>query len=173
MGRGRRRLSLLRHAKSSWKDTGLDDFDRPLNSRGKHDAPMMGRRLLERGARPSLIITSPAKRARSTAKKIANSLNYPQEFLQSDKDLYLAGPEQILAVIARQDDQFHDIMVVGHNPGLTELASRLSGRYIDNVPTTGVVCLETEAESWTELAESRCNLLYFDYPKARGESDSA
>ena len=173
MGRGRRRLSLLRHAKSSWKDAGLDDFDRPLNNRGQHDAPMMGRRLVERGARPSLIITSPAKRARSTAKKIAKSLNYPQEFLQSEKDLYLASPEQILAVLARQDDQFHDVMVVGHNPGLTELASRLSGRYIDNVPTAGVVCLETEAGSWTEVAGSRCNLLYFDYPKARGESDSA
>jgi phosphohistidine phosphatase len=173
MAGGRRRLSLLRHAKSSWSDAGLDDFDRPLNSRGKHDAPMMGRRLLERGARPSLIVTSPAKRARATAKKIAKTLNYPQEFLQSDKELYLASPEQILAVIARQDDQFQDIMVVGHNPGLTELASQLSGRYIDNIPTTGVVCLETEADSWSDLAKAACNLLYFDYPKARGESDTA
>jgi len=173
MAGGRRRLSLLRHAKSSWKDAGLDDFDRPLNTRGKHDAPMMGRRLLDRGARPSLIVTSPAKRARSTAKIVAKSLNYPQEFLQSEKELYLAGPEQILAVVARQDDQFHDVMVVGHNPGLTELASRLSGHYIDNVPTAGVVCLETEAASWADLAESACSLLYFDYPKARGESDRA
>jgi len=170
---GTRRLSLLRHAKSSWKDAGLDDFDRPLNSRGRHDAPVMGRRLLERGARPSLIIASPAKRARATAKKVAKALNYPQEFLQSDRDLYLADPEQILAVIARQDDQFHDVMLVGHNPGLTELASQLSGRYIDNIPTTGVVCLETEAESWSDLGTARCNLLYFDYPKARGESDTA
>ncbi len=133
---------------------------------------MMGQRLLERGARPSLIITSKAKRARATAKAVARSLNYPLEFLQSEQDLYLASPDEILAVIARQEDQFHDILLVGHNPGLTELASRLSGMTIDNVPTAGVVCLEMTLTGWDRLANTQCNLVFFDYPKARGESEA-
>ena len=85
-----KRLTLLRHAKSSWKDPLLDDFDRPLNQRGERDAPVMGRRLQARGARPSMILTSPAKRALRTARLIAQAINYPAEFLQREAELYLA-----------------------------------------------------------------------------------
>ena len=161
-----RRLTLLRHAKSSWKDPGLDDFDRPLNKRGERDAPVMGRRLLARGARPSLIITSTAKRARRTARLIAKELGYPLEFLQGEEALYLATPDEMLAVLARQDDSFHDIMLCGHNPGLTDLAVRLTGVAIDNVPTCGIVAMEARLPDWQSLAGARCELLYFDYPKA-------
>ncbi len=161
----RRRLTLLRHAKSSWKDPSLDDFDRPLNQRGERDAPVMGRRLRARGARPSLFLTSKARRARRTARLIAREIGYPLEFLQGEDALYLASPDQIIDLLARQDDSFHDILLCGHNPGLTDLAVRLSGLPIDNVPTCGIVALEGELPRWQDLHERRLELVYFDYPK--------
>ena len=160
-----KRLTLLRHAKSSWKDPSLDDFDRPLNRRGERDAPVMGRRLKARGARPSLILTSPAKRAQRTARLVAEAIGYPVEFLQREADLYLAEPQTILDVIARQEDEFNDVVVCGHNPGLTELSNRLTGVGIDNVPTAGIVAMEADIQSWKELADIECRLDYFDYPK--------
>ena len=98
-----KRLILVRHAKSSWKDTSLADRDRPLNNRGNRDAPEMGRRIAAAGIRPSLIVSSPAVRAWTTAKVIAKELGYPREFLQRDDALYLASVDEILDVIAAQD----------------------------------------------------------------------
>lgn len=160
-----RRLTLLRHAKSSWADGDLPDRDRPLNDRGERDAPMMGARLRARGARPTLILTSPAVRARRTAQIIAREINYPQEFLQREAELYLASPEGIVAVIARQDDAFRDLVVCGHNPGLTDLANRLTGSHIDNVPTCGLVVVELELDAWSGLPGARGKLALFDFPR--------
>lgn len=161
----KRQLTLLRHAKSSWDDPGGKDRDRPLNERGERDAPRMGRRLRERGARPTLILTSPAVRARRTAQIIAREIGYPQEFLQREDDLYLASPDDIIAVVARQDSSFRDLIVCGHNPGLTELANRLTGAGIDNVPTTGVVIIGLDIRSWADLDGAQGDLLLFDYPR--------
>lgn len=161
----KRQLTLLRHAKSSWDDAGVKDRDRPLNERGERDAPRMGRRLRTRGARPTLILTSPAVRARRTAQIIAREIGYPQEFLQREEDLYLASPDEIIAVIARQDSSFRDLIVCGHNPGLTELANRLTGAGIDNVPTAGVVIIGLNLKSWADLDEAQGELLLFDYPR--------
>ncbi len=163
--RRKRQLTLLRHAKSSWDDAALKDRDRPLNERGERDAPVMGRRLLARGARPTLMLTSPAVRARRTAQIIAREIGYPQEFLQREEDLYLASPDDIVAVIARQDSSFRDIIVCGHNPGLTELANRLTGAGIDNVPTAGVVVIGLDLKSWADLDGAEGDLLLFDYPR--------
>jgi phosphohistidine phosphatase len=156
---------LLRHAKSSWSQPGLNDHDRPLNQRGQRDAPIMGRRLVTHGVRPSLILTSSAKRARETAKLIAREIGYPIEFLQTEKSLYLADPESILEVIELQDDTFSDIVVCIHNPGITELASRLSAQSIDNVPTCGIVIIEADTDSWSTFSESPHLFIAFDYPK--------
>ncbi len=163
----KKRLTLLRHAKSSWSDAGLDDRDRPLNKRGERDAPMMGRRLLQKNTRPSLILTSPAKRARQTVRLIAREIGYPMEFLQTEPELYLAEPATLLDVIAQQDNSFNDIVLCGHNPGITELTNQLSGKAIDNVPTCGMVFLEAEINGWDELGGARCTLAAFDYPKAK------
>ncbi|MBL8200684.1 MAG: histidine phosphatase family protein [Chromatiales bacterium] len=163
--RRKRQLTLLRHAKSSWDDAGVKDRDRPLNERGERDAPLMGRRLRDRGARPTLILTSPAVRARRTAQIIAREIGYPQEFLQREEELYLASPEEIIAVIARQDSSYRDLIVCGHNPGLTELANRLTGAGIDNVPTTGVVVIGLDLPSWAGLEGAEGELLLFDYPR--------
>jgi phosphohistidine phosphatase len=126
---------------------------------------MMGRRLLARGARPTLILTSPAVRARRTAQIIAREIGYPLEFLQREEELYLASPDTIVSVIARQDDGFRDMVVVGHNPGLTELANRLTGAGIDNIPTCGIVVVELELASWRDLDGTRGELVHFDFPR--------
>ncbi len=162
----KKRLTLLRHAKSSWNNASLDDRDRPLNERGQRDAPMMGQRLLQKDSRPSLILTSPAKRARQTVRLIAREIGYPIEFLQTEAELYLASPEILLNVIAEQENTFNDIVLCGHNPGITELTNQLTGMAIDNVPTCGMVYLEAEIKAWAELEGTRCTLAAFDYPKA-------
>ncbi len=160
-----KQLTLLRHAKSSWAQNGLSDHDRPLNQRGRHDVPVMGRRLTDHGVRPSLIITSPAKRARQTVKLLAQEIGYPIEFLQTEKPLYLADPATILEVIGLQDDTFSDIIVCAHNPGITDLAGQLSGLSIDNLPTCGIVVVKAETDSWSSIATAPRELITCDYPK--------
>ena len=161
-----KRLSLLRHAKSSWNDSNLKDRDRPLNKRGKRDAPYMGGRLLARQLRPSLIISSPAVRAVTTARCIADALGYPFEFVQREANLYLAAPRIILEVIAAQEDTFNDLLLVGHNPGLTDIINELLPEFsLDNLPTAGIVCVDSEADSWAAIASSKVELGFYDYPK--------
>jgi phosphohistidine phosphatase len=160
-----KRLTLLRHAKSSWSQPGLDDQDRPLNQRGQRDTPIMGRRLVAHGVRPSLIITSPAKRARQTAKLLAREIGYPIEFMHTEKSLYLADPMTILGVIESQEDTFSDIVVCAHNPGITDLANQLCSQSIDNVPTCGMVIVEAGTDSWSEIVNSPRTFIAFDYPK--------
>jgi phosphohistidine phosphatase len=162
-----RRITLLRHAKSSWNDASVADYDRTLNDRGQRDAPMMARRMLDQGARPSLILSSSAARARQTARLIAREMNYPIEFIQGEQDLYLASPQKMIDVIAQQDDTFKEIIVCAHNPGITELANQLCGTSIDNVPTCGVVVLEADISKWDELGDSACILTWYDFPKNR------
>ena len=125
---------------------------------------MMGRRLRVSGVRPSLILTSPALRALHTARLIAEAIGYPLEFLQRETDLYLASPEDILRVLARQDNTFNDIIVCGHNPGLTDLVSKLTRAEIDNIPTCGLVVIEAEIPEWRQLTRGG-TLVTFDYPK--------
>ena len=160
-----KRLTLLRHAKSGHNNHSMSDRERPLNRRGQRDAPLMGRRLMSKGGRPSLIITSPAVRARQTSRLLAQAIGYPVEFIQTEQELYLADPEIILDVVAGQDNTFTEIVVVGHNPGITELANRLGRTQIDNVPTCGMVQLESDIRSWDEFGRTPCELIDFDYPK--------
>jgi phosphohistidine phosphatase len=132
-------LTLVRHAKSSWKDNSLTDRDRPLNKRGRRDAPIMGKRISEAGIRPSLIVCSPAVRAWTTAKAIADEIGYPLEFLQREDGLYLASLDDLLDITFSQETGFTSLMVIGHNPGLTTFANYLSPGVTNNVPTAGVV----------------------------------
>ena len=162
-------LTLVRHAKSSWGDTGLTDRQRPLNARGERDAPEMGARISQHGIRPSLILTSPAVRARTTATIIAHELGYPIEFLQREDALYLASLDDLLDVIVAQDNGFNNLMLVGHNPGLTEFANFLVPGITDNVPTAGVVAVQMDCEDWSLYAQPKCELLAYDYPKLRQE----
>ncbi len=158
-------LTLVRHAKSSWKDATLRDIQRPLNKRGRRDAPEMGRRIKEHGIRPSLIVSSPAVRAWTTAKIIATEIAYPLEFLQRESGLYLASVDEILDVIAGQDEGFNSLMVVGHNPGMTDIVNFLHPQLTSNLPTAGVVSLEFDQEDWQLYERPKLKLLVHDYPK--------
>jgi len=158
-------LTLVRHAKSSWKHTRLTDRQRPLNKRGKRDAPEMGQRIHAHGIRPSLILTSPATRAWETAKYVARELGYPKEFLQRDDALYHASTDDLLDVIVAQDPGFNNLMIVGHNPGLTDFANFLSPGVTNNLPTAGVVCVEIDQEDWNLYERPKTKLIVFDYPK--------
>ena len=158
-------LTLVRHAKSSWKDRMLRDRDRPLNKRGKRDAPVMGQRIAAAGIRPSLIVSSPAVRAWTTAKVIAGELDYPLEFLQREDDLYLASLDNWLDVVAAQDENFNSIMLFGHNPGLTDFANYLSPGLTHNVPTAGVVSVNIDREDWQLYERPKTELVLYDYPK--------
>ena len=101
----------------------MADHERVLSARGERDAPTMGERLAARKSRPSLIISSSAVRARRTAKLVAAALNYPDEFLQIEKELYLATARKILGFVCAQADNFGDLLLLAHNPGLTELVN--------------------------------------------------
>ena len=158
-------LTLVRHAKSSWRDSGLSDRERPLNNRGERDAPKMGKRVVEAGIRPSLIISSPAVRAWSTAKVFAKVLNYPIEFLQREDGLYLASLDNLLDVIATQDPGFNNLMLFAHNPGLTELANYFVPGLTDNLPTCGVVSVNLESDDWMLYDRPKTELVAYDYPK--------
>jgi phosphohistidine phosphatase len=158
-------LTLVRHAKSSWSDTHLSDVDRPLNKRGKRDAPVMGKRMVEHDIRPSLIISSPATRAWSTAKLLAAEISYPIEFLQREDSLYHASIDEILGVIVAQDNRFNNMMIVGHNPGMTDFANFLSPGLTNNLPTAGVVSLQIDQDDWNLYQQPKTELLVYDYPK--------
>ena len=158
-------LTIFRHAKSSWSHPELSDHDRPLNRRGERDAPVMGERLQAAGIRPSLIVSSSAARAWSTAKTVAQAISYPIEFLHREPDLYHAGVNSLFDIVASQDDGFNSIMIVGHNPGLTDLANSLVPGLTSNIPTAGFVSVELDCDSWDLRTANSAKLLEYDYPK--------
>ncbi|MDA0680960.1 MAG: histidine phosphatase family protein [Proteobacteria bacterium] len=160
-------LTILRHAKSSWDLAGVADFDRALNDRGERDAPEMGQRMKAAGIRPSLIVSSPAARAWSTAKLVAAELAYPVEFLQRESDLYHAGSDKLFTVIARQDEGFNSILIVGHNPGLTDLVNQLVPGLTGNLPTAGFVSVSVDTDTWDLRGRRKTDLIKYDYPKRR------
>ena len=169
-----KRLILLRHAKSSWSEDGLADSERPLSGRGERDAPRMGARLRQRGIRLGLVLSSPALRARRTATLVARALEYPDDAIRLDPTLYLATPEEILAVVAEQADAVDCLLVVGHNPGLTELTNLLLPTLnLANLPTAGTVVLDCATERWAEVRAAQRHLVYYDYPKSSGASATA
>jgi phosphohistidine phosphatase len=160
-----KRLTLLRHAKSSWDNVSLDDFERPLNPRGRRAAPEMGRRLLTGDSVPDLIISSPARRAISTARMVAREINYAEARIIEDRSLYHAGWGQILAIANSLETLADHLMVCGHNPGLTDLANMLGNTRIDNMPTASVFCVDFEILDWSELEAGSGQFAYFDMPK--------
>jgi phosphohistidine phosphatase len=158
-------LTLVRHAKSSWDDSTLSDRERPLNERGEQDAPLMGKRIMAAGIRPSLIICSPAARAWATAKVLAQEIGYPIEFLQREDGLYLASLDDILDVLVAQDAEFNNLLLVGHNPGLTTFANFLVPGLTSNLPTAGVVAVQFEQSDWNLYTRPAAELVVYDFPK--------
>ena len=158
-------LYLVRHAKSSWSDPSLSDRDRPLNKRGRRSAPDMGSRLAARGHRPDLIISSPAKRALMTAKIIAKKLDYAKSDIVTDEGMYFSGVGGMAKMLERVDDSYQKVMIVGHNPAMTSLMNRLSGKDVYNMPTCAIAIIGYDMASWSDLRSERGNLIEYDFPK--------
>ena len=165
------KLIIVRHAKSSWDNPELDDFDRPLNNRGKKDAPEMGRRLAQRHVMPDMMITSPAKRAASTAKRIATEISFPKKSIKKESDFYEASIQDFISVLKKVGENVKTLMIFSHNPGLTDLANYLADAGIYNIPTSGVVEIAFENIPWSGIGKHTGKLLSFDYPKKIETSD--
>ncbi|MDT8376235.1 MAG: histidine phosphatase family protein [Mariprofundaceae bacterium] len=160
-----RTITLIRHAKSDWSHPELSDFDRPLNGRGRHDAPRMGNVLKERGTTFDLVISSPACRAITTAGKICGEIGYLPENIVQIPDLYLASASEMISIIQSTDDAIKHLALVAHNPGITTLANRLGEMQITNIPTCGITIFETGIDSWSRLESGCCHTVDFLYPK--------
>lgn len=162
-----KRLLLLRHAKAVPATEPLVDVDRPLAERGERDARRIGERLREQRLRPALIVASPAARAQRTAQLVAGALDYPSDAIALDRRLYLAEPAAIVEIIGAQDAAIETLLVVGHNPGLTELVHDLLPTFeVDDLPTCAVVGLDyAEVKSWDHIAGATAMLGYYDFPK--------
>lgn len=166
-------LLVIRHAKSDW-NFQVSDFDRPLNERGFSNAHAMAKRLASgfilpeelKRTTPGVLISSPAKRALTTAQIFAQTLNYPNKKILTDRRIYEAGTHDLLNVVNDLDDQHHVIALFGHNPGLSQLITYLTeGDYTD-IPTTAIACLKFEhSPSWKEVSRGTAHLIAYQYPK--------
>ena len=160
------RLTLVRHAKTEPARSGQEDWDRALESRGQRDAPEMARRLKQLGPKPERILSSPAVRAITTATIMARELGVSAQKVQQDERLYLASPKDTLAVIRELGERARHLMVVGHNPGITEFADRISSeRSVDNLPTCAIYSLQFAIAAWSELQWDSGVDAELDYPK--------
>ena len=158
-------LLLVRHAKSSWDAPGLSDFDRPLNERGKTDAPEMAKRLRDKNIKVDVFISSPAKRAKRTAKYFAEEFDMKKDDIVLVDDLYLATMEAFAAAVKNIDDRHDTAAIFSHNPGITEFASMLTNVRVDDMPTCAVFAVQSDADSWKNFMSGERKFLFFDYPK--------
>ena len=158
-----KKLYIIRHAKSSWKDFTLDDFDRPLNKRGKLNTPYMGKKLKQNNILPDMIISSPALRAKLTAKSIAKEINYTKKIVFNE-DIYEASVGILEQILIQLDDTNNIVFLFGHNPSL----NMFTQSYVDfdeNIPTCGIVEIEFNCTKWKDIEYKNANFISFDYPK--------
>ena len=160
-------LHLARHAKSSRADHALSDFERPLNDRGRRDAPVMGGRIARPGRAPEVIIAIPALRALTTARLLAAGMGLPESSVVESAIIYGAGPATILEAALGLGEECHRAMIVGHNPGMTLLAAELSRGEITHMPTCAIATFEFPADHWKDLRPGKAKLLSFDTPRPR------
>jgi phosphohistidine phosphatase len=165
LGAGVKQLLLIRHAKSDWGDFSLPDFDRPLNERGKKDAPVMAQRLLDKKIEIDAFISSPAKRAKKTVGIFAETYKRDKDEIIFHEELYGAGPQVFFTVIAAVKNKFDTVAVFSHNPGITDFANLLTGTKIDNIPTCGVFAVKADCSSWEKFKDAKKEFYFFSFPK--------
>ncbi|NIA18573.1 MAG: phosphohistidine phosphatase [Simkaniaceae bacterium] len=158
-------LFLIRHAKSSWDDTSLRDFDRPLNNRGHQSAPFMGHLLYKTGIQPDFWLSSPAKRATTTAEYFVQSFKVPVTDVLTEQGIYHASINELLTIIRTIPEEKKTVFMFGHNPGLTDCANYLTGEHIFNIPTAGIVHIEFDTLFWGEIGRNSGQLVAFYEPK--------
>lgn len=162
----KRTLYMIRHAKSSWSNPADSDFERPLNDRGKRDSPFIGSKLKEKNILPDIIISSTAKRAAQTAKKIATAIGYDISNIKWLDKLYHCSPASYEEVLYELDDDIQSVCIVSHNPGVTQFVNEQSDSfYTDNMPTCAVVGIEFDLNSWQEFNLVDKRIILFEYPK--------
>ena len=161
-------LYLFRHAKSSWSFDELSDQERPLNDRGRDDAPLMGQALAKRHIRPDLLVSSPAVRAMSTAVLVARELEYPHDKIVVETGIYGADSDELLAIIRRLPDTAGSVLLVGHNPTITDTVNELSPSSINEMPTAAVVCLRFDCAHWAEVGKANAEFYFLDHPRNDG-----
>jgi phosphohistidine phosphatase len=159
-------LYLMRHAKSSWSFDDLSDRERPLNDRGRDDAPRMGQALVKRAIHLDLLVSSPAVRALSTAVLVARELSYPHDKIKVESSIYEADLDTLLAVVHELPDEASSVLLTGHNPTITDVANYLSPSPLSGeMPTAGVLCLHFQTEHWAEAKQANAEFYFFDSPK--------
>lgn len=164
-----KKLFLIRHAKSSWKEEGSTDHERPLNHKGIKDAPFMAKILKKAKIKPDVILSSDALRARMTAEIFADVLHYPKEEILTESDLYLAGIHDFLKQINMIEDKADCAFLVSHNPGISEFVHFLTGdNYID-MPTCAICGVEFDIDSWRRVKQGAGRFILFEYPKKYSE----
>lgn len=164
---GLKRLTLVRHAKSDWSDRALDDFDRPLNERGRRDAPDMAMRARAAGLVPTLMISSPARRALETAHVFADALGYPRPRIRQPDEAYLASPGELLDLVRKRGGTARHLMLFGHNPGISAFGAWLAGDdSLGEVPTCAVTSLLVPVKRWNELEFGSARRDLYDFPKS-------
>jgi phosphohistidine phosphatase len=157
-------LYLVRHAKSSWDDPSLDDRERPLNGRGRRNAPVMAQRLAQREVRIDNLVSSPALRALTTAHYLAQGIGFDEESIEIEPQLYFSGVTYMLQRIQAADPVCEHLMLVGHNPDMTSLLNHLCGHQTYNMPTCAIATIEFSGD-WSQISARDGTLVDFDYPK--------
>ncbi len=160
-----KRLIFLRHAKSSWEHPGLADFERPLNERGRTEAPIMAKMFREYKLKPELIISSFANRAAATAIIVAEGIGYPKENIIFEGLIYFGHSDDIISHLAGESNSLSSIMVVGHNPELTICVNKICNEGVDDIPTCGLVVLEADINKWDETDTTNWKLIMSDSAK--------
>jgi len=158
-------LFLIRHAKSSWDDMSLKDFDRPLNERGHRDAEDMANRLKNKEIIFDKILSSPAKRAQTTARYFHDILEVEATKLELVANIYQAYEGDIIKLIQNTSSSINNLAIFGHNPTFTILANKFGDNYIMNVPTCGIISVNFETELWSNFLNAQRKMLFFDFPK--------
>ena len=164
-------LLIIRHAKSSWDNATMSDIDRPLHDRGKRDGPVMAGRLIKAGVKIDLFVSSPAKRARSTAGIFIHEFGRKEKDIVIVPQLYHAQVQDFKEIVAGLDDKHDSIALFSHNPGITSFANILSSVRLDNMPTCGIFAVTGMGVSWKEFLSAGTTFWFFDYPKSIGEKD--
>jgi len=158
-------LIIVRHAKSSWDLSTPNDFDRPLNDRGKKDAPAAAKRLVKKNVEIDAFISSPAKRARKTAKHFIKEYNRGKDEIILVAELYQAHAASFYDVIRNLDDSYNNVAIFSHNPGVTDFVNTLTEVHIDNMPTCGIFAVKCDIDRWADFKDAAKQFWFFDYPK--------
>ncbi|MBK0382410.1 histidine phosphatase family protein [Pedobacter sp. SD-b] len=166
-----KQLLIVRHAKSDWNDPSINDFNRPLNSRGSKDAPLIGEKLLKKSFKPDLVISSPAKRALNTCEIVCQKIGIEKSKIITNSNVYEASSKQLLKIINQIDNQYDKVALFGHNNGVTDLTVYLSDADIFNIPTSGMVLISFAFDDWEMIGKGTGEVVFYEYPKNLIEED--